>query len=170
MGLTFSVELAGGGRLTGTSELSTNSDSIRFGTTKMPKALLTLATGTGTGQGNVWWSDQRTLATATNENLDLNGALTNAIGQALALTKVNFLFVAIVAPDGVKKLRVGPGTATPFALPWGGTAPYVEVIDWLPLIVNRYGYAVGAGATDTINVANPTAVSVTYNVWVVGSQ
>jgi hypothetical protein len=134
--------------------------------------LTTLGFGTGSGQANNRYVAQRTLGAGLNDDLDLSGSLTNDFGETLTLTKVKLLVVSIVAPDGTKKLRVGPqGVANAFQGPFGGvTAPcYKEVTHWDPVInepVN--GYTVTPGTGDILRINNPGAGSVTYNILIVG--
>ena len=55
---------------------------------------ITFGMGTGSGNVNNGFADQRTLATNTSESLDLSGtALDNIFGVDLALTKLKGLFI-----------------------------------------------------------------------------
>lgn len=49
--------------------------------------------GTGTNQANNAWTDERTVAGGTNEDLDLSGALSNAFGTSLLATKVKEIII-----------------------------------------------------------------------------
>lgn len=49
--------------------------------------------GTGASQANNVWTDQRTVLSAANEDLDLSGALTNAFGASLVGLKVKEIII-----------------------------------------------------------------------------
>ncbi len=55
---------------------------------------VSLENGTGANQANSIWHDNRTLADAANETIDLHdGSLLNAFGDALVLTKLKAIYI-----------------------------------------------------------------------------
>jgi hypothetical protein len=171
--LTLSLTLQGEGVIYGTAGLGTPRNTVPIGSGSW--APMTLALTYGAAADNKvkqWYQAQRTVAAGADDPLDLAGSLTNELGESVVLTSVKVLLIAIVAPDGIKQLRVGPqGLAQAFQGPWGGVTAtdFTNVDNWCTVINNPWsGYPIVAGATDKIQVHNPSAVSVTYNVLAVG--
>src|ERR1043166_3451946 len=56
--------------------------------------VVSLASGTGANQADQSWSDERTLTTGANEDLDLTGtALQNAFGVNIAFARVKVILI-----------------------------------------------------------------------------
>jgi hypothetical protein len=132
---------------------------------------LDLANGAGAGQGNVIWSDQRTLAPSTSESLDLaGGGLVDALGQALAPARLRAMLI-YASPANVNNLTVLGNAAgipalntvaTTITLPPGGLLLLTKP--------DAVGILVTAGTGDLIVVANAGAgTSVTYDIALIGS-
>lgn len=125
------------------------------------------------GQGTLQYMKQRTCTAGQTDPLILSdGSLTTA-GVTQPFTKVKFVLIQIVSPDGTKALRVGPqGVTNAFTGPFGGstgTNSYKEVYDWETVVNHKWGgYTVSAGTGDILVVKNPGAGDVTYNVIITG--
>lgn len=128
------------------------------------------ANGTGAYQANNSWGDLRTLLTATNEDIDLAGVLTNAFGAVLTFTELKgiILFapttntgnltVTRPAANGVPFLSTaGAG----FALVPGGLYVYTNPSD--------AGIAVTAGTGDLININNGSGATQSYYIILIGT-
>jgi hypothetical protein len=130
---------------------------------------ITFGIGTGTGNVNNGFVDQRTLATNTAESLDLSGtALDNIFGVDLALTKLKGLFIWSLATNttdltigNVTNGIVGPFSAATHAVVVkpGGFFGWAD-----PLL----GTDVTAGTADLLKVANAAGASATYNIVALG--
>jgi len=146
-----------------------------FGQVSVPALDILLDFGTGSAQANKLYIAKRTLAATTYDDLDMSGtALDVGVGLAnvFSITVLKLAVVAIVTPDGTKKLRVGPqGRAAAFAAPYGGVGVtvYKEVTRWdVPVWESVAGYAVANAATDVFPIYNPTASSIDYWVLLCG--
>lgn len=131
-----------------------------------------LGSGTGTGQADVAWGKTATLAASANEDLDLAGSLSAALGGSAVFVKVKAIQVyadegntnsVIVGGAAATQFVAGFGAAThTFAIPPGGmfmvTAPAA-------------GWTVGAGSTDFLRIANSAGgTGVTYKILVIGTS
>jgi hypothetical protein len=129
-----------------------------------------MASGTGSGQANQVFSDQRTITASSSEELDLSGVLANVLGTTIAFTAVKAIFIRAAAAN-VNNVVVGNAAATQFlggfaaagntwAIPPGGimmvTAPAA-------------GWTVANAASDKLKIANSGAgTSVVYDIIVIG--
>jgi hypothetical protein len=166
--LNATIRVEGGGTLTAAGTGSTRKAQFRIGTGPWDALSLALADGTGDLQANQWYVAERTVADGENDSLDLSGALTNDFGVSVALTKVKMLLLAIDAPDGTKRLQVGRAASNGFVGPFVAAGLAVE-FDEVFLVTRRWaGWAVTAGTADLLRVFNPSAVYVTYRIFIPG--
>lgn len=130
-----------------------------------------LVFGIGTGSGNVnnGFSDQRVLTSGSSENLDLSGtALDNIFGVDLALTKLKGLFIWSLSTN-TTDLTIGNVT-NGIVGPWTSATMSVVVkpggfFAWAdPLL----GTDITAGTGDLLKVANGSGASATYNIVALG--
>lgn len=170
--LKMALTLAGAGSISGPAGLITSGGGLLLGTGPWAQMVTNLTFGTGANQANQCYYAQRTVATVTADNLDLSGSLLDPLGNTINLTTVKLIVVAIDTPDGTKKLRVGPqAVANAWQGPFGGvTAPcYKEITNWDPICNEPVaGYPVVGGASDILGIYNPSAVSVTYRILIMG--
>jgi hypothetical protein len=172
--LAVNLKLDGNASLTGAAGLLQRPFNLPLGQGNWSEMKLALGFGAGNNQANTWWADERTVAAGADDDLDLSGTLTNPAGEALALTALKLLLVAVKDADGVKKLLVGPqGLAGAFQGPWGGVgATNYKTVDNFDLLVNHPwgGYPIVGGTTDKLRVHNPGAAAVTYRILIAGVQ
>src|SRR5688500_14222343 len=93
MALTSRVSLDLVARLTGSADFGAPSSATQFA------RQVDLTSGTGDGQADRVWADQRTLAASATEDLDLTGSLTDVLGASLTLARVKVLYVAASASN-----------------------------------------------------------------------
>jgi len=167
--LYFKTRTLGGGRIEDSATAQRQMAS--FGKLLLPARTRSFTHGSGSGQANKWYLAQRTLATVTYDNLDLAGGLTDYKGAAITFTKIKYAYIAIISPSSTKYLRVGPQNQSNAAqLQWGGTGATVyETIytDW-ELYEPYTGFTVTAGTGDIFPIYNPTGVSITYTLLLMG--
>lgn len=148
-------------------DLSTVVDSARLEYSR------TLADGTGTDQASIVWHDQRTIAAGGNDDLDLAGGLTNTIfgtPVVAAFSKIKAIVIVNTNTSSGNLLRVGGGP-NPFTPPFvGGGAAQVEIgADSALLLANKKdGWNVTAGTGDILRIHNPSGVSITYKIAILG--
>lgn len=123
-----------------------------------------LTNGTGTDQGNEFWSDQRTV-TGASETLNIqDGSLSNSFGTTLTLAKVKHLLIFNRSTKSGNTLTVSGdfltsiGSATNIVVHPGG---------WLFLTSPIDGYTVTATTADEITI-NPGAATITYDIAISG--
>ena len=138
------------------------------------ESALTLTSGTGLNQFDKVFFDERTVASATNDDIDLQGALTTPIGAT-------FLPVEIVAIAIVNKPKLDTTVANTTNLTIGGgsAATIVGLGTALPAIAPGGMFmivspstsgisAVTATTADILRVANSSGASATYQIAVFG--
>lgn len=153
---------------------------LRSGTTDFPEFTRLLTNGTGANQATNQWSDCRTLAASTREELHLNGTLSvlasgttetlvNAAGVTLAFTRIVWFLCRVRDPAAGKRIVLGDADTNPW-LAWFGTNPdATEEVRVDCLKRNDIdGWAV-TGSSAVLRVANPSSVSVVYDIAIVGS-
>jgi hypothetical protein len=150
---------------TATADLASPSAAVVY------KKEFTWANGTGADQGDLIFSDQRTLTASATENLDLAGVLTNQFGATLTFARVNAIAVC-AASANTNNVLVG-GAATNAFVNWVSDATDVVAIRPGGCVVlvarDATGYAVTAGTGDILKVTNSAgSTSVVYDVLIVG--
>lgn len=162
-----SVALAVKGTLTSSLDLVTASAPLNMGRS------IALANGTGAGQADRIFSDTRTLAASANEDLDLAGVLVDAFGAAITFVKVKAIVVS-AASGNTNNVVIGGAAATQFVGPFGAATHTISVAPGGFFAIARSdatGWAVGAGASDLLRVANSGAgTSVTYDIVIIGTS
>lgn len=153
---------------------STLSSVLDHGTATFPAKLsgsYTLANGTGANQAQTVFSDQRTLAASTAEDLDLSGTLTDAFGATIAFTKVKAICVKAAAAN-TNDVEVGGQATNGFSTIFSDASDVVLVKPggmFALIAPDANGYAVTAGTGDLLQITNGGAgTSVTYDVVIVG--
>lgn len=169
MTLETDVSLALSAALTGSLDLGELKSSLAwdFGAH--------LLDGTGAGQANRIFHDQRTLAASTNEDLDLAGVLLDPLGATLTFARIKALLVWAAAGN-TNNVIVGGAAATGFVSWVGGATHTLTVRPGAVLLLaageaDAIGYVVGAGTADLLRVANSGAGStVTYDIVLIGAS
>ena len=124
--------------------------------------------GTGSGQVSKEFDDERTLADAASENLDLAGGVTDAFGVAVTFTKIKVL--AIKNKSAAQTLSVG-GAASLGFIGWVGDP--TDIIKIGPgamalLICDPAGVTVTAATGDLLKVANSAGAVCAYDIFIAG--
>jgi hypothetical protein len=131
-----------------------------------------LSSGTGAGQADRVFSDQRTLSASANEDLDLAGVLTDSFGATITFARIKGLLVA-ASSGNTNNVVVGAAASNP----WTGLLTATGTVTLRPGAffvavagtADATGYAVTAGTGDLLRVANSGAgTSVTYDIYVIG--
>ena len=142
-----------------------------FGTPGFPvnyQKGITWATGVGLNQCDMVWSDQRTLTTGANEDIDLAGALTSHLGGTLTFARMKGLIIFAALANTVNLTVSRPASngvpflaaaSDAFVLKPGGLFVFTDP--------SAAGVVVTASTGDLINVANGSGTSV-YDIFVLG--
>jgi hypothetical protein len=134
---------------------------------------LVLRNGTGAGNADRMFTDQRTLTASSTEDLDLAGVLTDAFGATLTFARIKLIHIEALATN-VNNVVVG-GAATNQFINWVGAATHQVVVrpgGSLTLTTgsaDATGYAVTATTGDLLRIGNSGAgSSVGYNIVLIG--
>lgn len=129
------------------------------------------ANGTLANQFDQLYCNQRTIASATNDDIDLNGIITDAFGAiltAVELVGVIILNQQVSGAANTTNLTIGGGT-NPVVGYLGGTTPTVGPIKpggcFALMNPDSTGIAtITASTADILRVANSSGASVTYQI------
>ena len=130
---------------------------------------LTMALSSGTGSNAIdkWWSDSRTL-TATSEELDLVGGLTDALGGTLSGVEMRVLIVKNTS--ATDSLILGAAASNQaYAGLFGASGHTISVpaggiLLWYAPIDGR-GATLAAGTADKLKIDAGSA-TITYSIWI----
>lgn len=166
MALTVRALVQFAASLTSPQDLSSGSSETPFA------RQYSFTNGTGAGQANRVWADERTLAASATEDLDLSGTLVDAFGATITLQKVKGLIVAASAAN-TNNVVIGGASATQWVGPFGA-ATHTLAIKPGGLVAlfapDAAGYPV-TSSTDLLKVANSgSGTGVTYQIVVVGTN
>lgn len=168
MGMASTLSVAASVDLSKALDLTTPEDQLVF------RRTVQLADGAAAGQADIAFHDRRTLAASANEDLDLAGALTDALGDAISFVRVKGLFIS-AASANTNDVIVGAAGANAWAtlLNAAGTLTLRPgaCAGFFAGVADATGWAVTADTGDLLHVANSGAgTAVTYDVVIVGAS
>jgi hypothetical protein len=162
-GVAATIDLKINAKQTGSGDLGTPQILVAI-----EKALEFTPGTASVSQSNVLFSDKRTLAASASEDIDVAGALTDALGASIAAAEIVAVYVGAASANtnDVQVTRPGANGVPLFLAAGDGLA--LGPGDFA-LLTNRKGAAVTAGTGDLIHVANSGAgSSVTYDIVILG--
>lgn len=153
---------------TKTTDLSAPTDRMSL------RRAMSLTSGTAAGKADLRFADTRTLAASATEDLDLAGVLTDVYGVALTFVKIKGLYVK-AADANTNNVVIGNAAATAWAALLGATGTVTlrpgAAITLTTGQEDATAYAVAAGSTDLLKIANSGAgTGVTYDIAIVGTS
>lgn len=152
--------------LEGTPDIGAASHRVTYG----PGYVFT--DGSGANQVANVFSDSRTIAASSNDDLDLNGVLTNALGASVALTKVRAIVIKAAAGN-TNDVVVGNATSNGVSTIFGATTHTLKIKPGgvMALVApDNTAYGITAGTADILRIANGGAgTSVSYDILILGS-
>lgn len=162
-GVAAKIDLNINAKQTGSGDLGTPQILVNI-----DKALEFTGGTAAIGQANVLFSDTRTLAASASEDIDVAGALTDALGASIAAAEIVAIYIG-ADPGNTNDVQVTRPAANGVpAFLAAGDGVAVGPGDFL-LLTNRKGFAVAAGTGDLIHVANGGAgSSVDYDIVIIG--
>lgn len=131
-----------------------------------------LTSGTSDDQADLVFSDTRTIAASSNEDIDLAGVLVDALGDTLTFVEVRAVLIAASAAN-TNNVRVtrpaSNGVPLFLAASDGIDVPPGGVFLWACPADGQVAVTPGTG--DLLNVANSSSgTSVTYDITIVGTS
>jgi hypothetical protein len=138
----------------------------------LKKAAIAYTDGSGANQINALFSDQRTLTTGANEDLDLAAALVDLYGVTLTFTSIKGILIASAVANTTDLTLTEPAAN-------GLTGLFVAASDGINIEPGGFfmwgtpsaaGLAVTAGTGDLINIANAAGASAIYDVVIWGTK
>lgn|SRR5262245_8452080 len=130
---------------------------------------IVFGSGTGNGQADLLFSDQRSVNASTNDDLDLAGVLLDPFGTVLTFVKIVALVVASLSTN-TQNFTVGPAAANGFTGPLAGTTPSVQLQPGGAYVAcaPNTGWTVTAGTGDILRIANGAGSSISYKILILG--
>lgn len=128
-----------------------------------------LSDGITAGKANVPWRDDRQIASAGNESLDFAGSLVDALGNPAVFAKIKLLALKAKSTN-TTDLTVGNGT-NPFVGPLvDATKGVILKPGDVQIWYSAAGWAVGAGASDVLKLANGSGAAADYEIFAIGTN
>lgn len=119
--------------------------------------------GSGAGQANKYGAKSAAITDGSSATLDLNTALTDGLGNTVALAAIKVLRIRNTSTT--VSLTVGAAASTPFLGPMGGTAPTQTIPPGGELLwVNSTagGWDCSSGVADNLKLLNGGGAALTY--------
>lgn len=134
------------------------------------KKQLQLSGGTIANSADIVFADERTVASATNDDLDLAGALTDAFGATVAAAEIVGLAI-VAAKANTTTLTVGVAGTNPWVALWAASGDGIKVQPGGVFVImapdgSGLG-AVGAGSADVLRIANGSGAAATYEIMII---
>jgi hypothetical protein len=141
--------------------------------TPLVEKALKLTDGTTANKADLLFCDERTVATASNDDIDLSGSLTDAFGVSIAAAEIVAILIIngpISGTANTTDLTIGAGS-NPFIGFLGATDP-IGPIKPGGFFVLGAGDAAGIGEVtadtgDILRIANSAGASATYQIAIV---
>lgn len=168
MALTTDLSLRLLATLTNPIDLVTGSAPLDY------QQRIQLSSGTGAGNADVAFSDTRTIAPSSNDDVDLVGSLTNVYGATFSPARIKMILV-VAAAANANNVVVGAAAATQWAALLGTTGTVTLRPGAFFMAVagaaDATAYVCAGGATDVLRIANSGAgTSVNYDIVLVGTS
>lgn len=168
MALTSSVSIAASASLTAALDLGTATAPVNV------RKAVQLATGTGAGQADKVFSDRRSIAASSSEDLDLVGTLLDAFGGTITFARIKGLIVSAAAAN-VNNVVVGAAASAPWVTLLGATHTLTlrpgDSFCAMSGAANATGWPVTATTADLLKVANSGAgTAVSYDIVIIGAS
>ncbi len=168
MALKSALAISASANLSGTTDLAPVSSTLSF------NRAVQLVTGTGAGKADRLFADTRTLAASATEDLDLSGALLDALGGPAAFARVKGLIVS-ASKDNTNNVVFGAASSNAWATLLNSTGTVTlrpgASAAFIAGVADATGWGVTAGTGDLLKVANSAgSTSVTYDIVVIGNS
>lgn len=132
-----------------------------------------MLTGFAANQADRVFTDDRTLAASTNDDLDLAGGVTNSFGTTITFAKVKAIFVTSKLTN-TTDLTIGGAPANGFIGPFGAATHTIKIPPGGGMMIAGPGLAgvgtVTAATADLLRIANGAGAAADYSVVIIGTS
>lgn len=129
------------------------------------------ANGTAANQANMMWTDTRTVALSTSDDLDLAGGLVSAFGTTVTFTSIKGIIIHAASANGAN-LSIGGDATAAFSTLFNAATDEILLAPGGTLAVvnpNADGYVVTATTADILEITNlDGAASADYDIIIIG--
>lgn len=130
------------------------------------KSLLQFGSGVTAGNADILFTDERSVASATNDDIDLAGVLTDAFGATITMAEVVALIV-VADRTNTTVLTIGAGS-NPWATMWAASGDGIKVMPG-GVFLNVAPDAAGLGTVtpstgDILRIANASGAVAKYKI------
>jgi len=131
--------------------------------------IVELLSGTTNDKADLAFVDTRTLTSGSAEDIDLAGALANALGETLTMAEVVAILI-VASASNTTNLTIGGSANGGEAQLFFGAAGDKAVVKpgGLLMAYAPAGWAITAGSGDDLGVANGSGASATYDLIAIG--
>ncbi len=168
MTLKSTLAISASAQLAGSTDLATIQSPLAF------QRAVNLGNGTAVGKADRMFADKRTLAASATEDLDLAGALLDALGGPAAFARIKGLIIA-ASKDNTNNVIFGAASSNAWATLLNSTGTVTlrpgAAACFMAGAADPTGWAVTAGTGDLLKVANSAGgTSVDYDIVVIGAS
>lgn len=168
MALKSTLAVAASAQLTSALDLTSAAAPLQFSRS------VSLASGTGAGKADRLFSDRRTLAASATEDLDLSGALLDALGGPAQFVRIKGLLIA-ASKANTNNVVIGAAASNQWSTLLNATGTLTlrpgAAVCCMAGDTDATGWTVTAGTGDILKVANSAgSTSVTYDIVVIGNS
>lgn len=134
------------------------------------KKQIQLEGGTAANKADIVWGDERTVSSASNDDIDLSGALADAFGDTV--TAAEMVGLAIVSDAAnTTTLTIGVNGTNPWVAMFAASGDGIKVPPGGVFFImapdaNGLG-AVSGGSADLLRVANGSGAAATYKIMII---
>jgi len=130
-----------------------------------------IAAGTGSGQADILWADERTLAADATEDLDLAGVLTDAFGDTVTLVDVKAILIENTSTTA-SIISVMQAAANGFVGPFDAASEKTNLAAGCFVMYGNpgAGWAVTAGTGDLITFTEEATLEGKYKITILGAS
>lgn len=129
------------------------------------------ANGTAAEQANSIFTDTRTVAASSNDDLDVAGGITDAFGNTITFTNIKMIIVNAAAAN-TNDVLIGAEGTNPFSTFFGDATDKLILKPGGTFCLSNPGadgYGVTASTGDILRLANSSSgTSVTYDIVIIG--
>ncbi len=131
---------------------------------------IVISSGTGSGQGDLAFFDNRTLAASTSEELDLAGGLSDSFGVTLTFVEVVAIYIKAAAGNG-GNIAIGGAAANAFLGPFADATDIINLAAGESFVITNMatGWPVTAATADLLKILNDdSGAAGSYDVTIIG--